>query len=190
MRAYHRWYTALLRLYPKVFRDRYGAELAQTFADLDRERRVKGQSEFVFVASVFAETSASVLRENLDRLRITARQLRIAALVSAALLTLPLVLTLANPASRLRGGAGGVGFDWMPGSFVVMGLMLLALILALQWSVQRLTSPAARLVAALGMLGVFGLVWVELAVGGVSQIFALAVFAHTATSGFVTLPVA
>ncbi len=104
---------------------------------------------------------------------LTARSFRIAAGATLALLAVPLVLTLANPASRLRGGPGSVGFDWMPGSFVMMGALLFALALAIQFALGRLHGPAARLGAVLAMLGVFLAIWAELAVDAVSKALAL-----------------
>ncbi|MEM6585120.1 MAG: hypothetical protein AAF692_05150 [Pseudomonadota bacterium] len=183
-------YQWLLRLYPRAFRERYGAQMAQTFADLDRERRETGRSSFLFLTGVFAETGASIVKENIDMLSITARQLRLAAFASLALLAVPLILTLANPASRLRGGAGGGGFDWMPGSFVVMGAMLFAVSLGVQWAARRLTTRASRSVAIAAIVAVFGLAWVELAVDGVSQVVGLFAFASKVSGVIPAFPLA
>ncbi|MDJ0977236.1 MAG: hypothetical protein QNI87_01735 [Erythrobacter sp.] len=166
---YHQWYKALLRLYPKGFRDRFGESMAQTFADLDRERRDAGRSPAAFLAWMFLETLASVALENVAMLNVTVRRLRKAALASGVLLALPLTLTLANPAARLRGGEGG-GFDWMPGSFVVMGVMLFAAALGVQIAAERIHGPTARAIAVLGVIAFFALIWVELAVDGISQL--------------------
>jgi hypothetical protein len=97
-----------------------------------------------------------------------------AALASLALLMVPLVLTLANPASRLRGGDGG-GFDWMPGSFVVMGALLFALALGVQVALRLFERPAARLGAVAAMLGLALAIWAELAVDAVSKGLALVI---------------
>ena len=186
----HRLYQWLLRLYPRAFRERYGAQMVQTFADLDRERGAAGQSSFLFLTGVFAETGASIVKENIDMLSITARQLRLAAFASLALLAVPLILTFANPASRLRGEAGGEGFDWMPGSFVVMGAMLFAAALGVQWAARRLTTRTSRSVAIAAIVAIFGLAWVELAVDGVSQIVGLLAFASKVSGVIPALPLA
>lgn len=102
-------------------------------------------------------------------LKLPLNHLRNAALASGALLLVPLILTLANPLSRLRGGPGG-GFDWMPGSFLLMGAMLFAAILGVQLVVRHAGSPTLRIALVLAILAAFGLVWVELAVDGVSQL--------------------
>ena len=100
---------------------------------------------------------------------LTSSHLRNAALASGALLLVPLILTLANPLSRLRGGPGG-GFDWMPGSFLVMGAMLFAAILGVQAALKHAGSPTLRIALVLAILAAFGLIWIELAVDGVSQL--------------------
>ncbi|MEM7701832.1 MAG: hypothetical protein AAF251_07835 [Pseudomonadota bacterium] len=48
--------------------------------------------------------------------------------------------------------------------------MLFSLALGLQWAAQRLPSPAARVIASVGLLGVIAMVWIELAVDGVSKL--------------------
>ena len=104
--------------------------------------------------------------------KIEASHFRNAAAVSACLLVLPLFLTLANPMSRLRGGSGG-GFDWMPGSFAVMGALLFLVVLAIQLVASRISGAIARGAAIVAIVALFGLVWVELAVDAVSRAAAL-----------------
>ena len=102
-------------------------------------------------------------------LKTQSTYLRTAALVSGALLAVPLALTFANPHSHLNGGAGG-GFDWGPGDFLIMGGMLFAATLGVQLALRRARAPGLRIAAVLAILAVFALVWIELAVGGVSQL--------------------
>ncbi|MEM6858844.1 MAG: hypothetical protein AAF559_13340 [Pseudomonadota bacterium] len=115
-----------------------------------------------------------------EREWIVLQDLRRAAFASLALLSLPLALTLANPASRIQGGDGG-GFDWMPGSFLVMGVMLFGSIMAIQMAARRLTSPGARALAVLLILAVVGAIWVELAVDGVSGLLFDLAFAQSSS---------
>ena len=120
---HERWYMWLLRLYPREFRDRFSRSMVQTFRDMDRERRDAGQSAPGFLAWVFFETTTGAIKENAAMLILSQRHLIHTAIATACLLMVPLVLTLSNPNARIYGGEGG-GFDWMPGSFLVMGVML------------------------------------------------------------------
>jgi hypothetical protein len=58
-------YKKLLMLYPKTFRERLTESMEQTFNDLCRERQETSQPFLLFMMSVFAETSISILQENL-----------------------------------------------------------------------------------------------------------------------------
>jgi hypothetical protein len=60
-----RLYKNLLRLYPKTFRERLAESMEQTFNDLCREKQETSQPFLLFMISVFAETSISILQENL-----------------------------------------------------------------------------------------------------------------------------
>lgn len=103
------WYSMLLRLYPRPFRERFGEGMEQTFRDLCREhgdsrRRLSG-----FVAWVFCETLAGIVQERamtLSHIRRTALRVALGAL---AALMAPLV------ASRVV-----EGWNWPPGAFVVV----------------------------------------------------------------------
>lgn len=96
-----------------------------------------------------------------------------AAIGAAALLTVPLALTLLNPAARLRGGPGGDGgWDWSTGSFALMGVLLFAAGLAGQVFLDRLSRPSSRFAAVALIALAVTLIWAELAVDGVSQALA------------------
>src|SRR5258705_12330090 len=45
-RRYRNWYSKLLRLYPKAYRDRFGEPMEQTFNDLCHERVKAGRALF------------------------------------------------------------------------------------------------------------------------------------------------
>lgn len=64
IRHCRKWYTKLLRLYPKPFRERFGEGMEQTFNDLCRERLKAGRPLFSFALWIFFETSAGIIREN------------------------------------------------------------------------------------------------------------------------------
>lgn len=61
-------YKRLISLYPRDFKERFGESMEQTFSDLCNEQsNVKGRLSLQFVVSTFVETSAGVVKENLDK---------------------------------------------------------------------------------------------------------------------------
>ncbi|MEK7511173.1 MAG: hypothetical protein AAB582_02975 [Patescibacteria group bacterium] len=98
-----------------------------------------------------------------------AKQIGRIVLGVVVVLLLPLALTLLNSSASIYGGAGG-GFDWMPGDFVVMGILLLLAGLAIDVVVRNLKNSSSRVLAVVGVVLLFLAVWVELAVEGVSQL--------------------
>src|SRR4029434_9686153 len=63
-RRYRNWYSKLLRLYPKAYRERFGEGMEQTFNDLCHERVKAGRGLFSLALWVFVETLAAIIREN------------------------------------------------------------------------------------------------------------------------------
>jgi hypothetical protein len=61
-RRWRAWYSALLRLYPAAFRDRFGEGMEQTFADLYRERRHADGIAAVFALCTFGETFVAIVK--------------------------------------------------------------------------------------------------------------------------------
>jgi len=167
-----RCYAWLLERYPRDFRDRYAASMAQTFGDLLRERREAGRSPFSFACATFLETTFAIARERLMAMSDWRRPMIQAGVASLFILTAPLMLTLTNPDARLNGGAGG-GFDWTLGSFVVMGVLLFAAGLGVQFAARKIRRPLPRILAGSAIVLVVLMIWVELAVDGVSQLFGL-----------------
>jgi hypothetical protein len=55
--------------------------------------------------------------------------------------------------------------NWSPLDFLVMGAMLIAVGWAINWSVQNVPNMAVRRVALVLIIGLFLLLWMELAVG-------------------------
>lgn len=99
------------------------------------------------------------------------RYIRVLVIVGALLLV-PLVLTLLNPSSHLRGGTGG-GWDWGPLDFPIMGALLFVFGIAIDFAARKLTNPAYRTLAIAGLVLALIAIWVEIAVDGVSQFLAL-----------------
>ena len=86
------------------------------------------------------------------------------AIATGLILLIPLVLTLLNPSASIYGGKGG-GWDWMPGDFVVMGILLFGTGLALEFTAKKLTNPVYRVAAMIAIVAALLLIWAELAVG-------------------------
>ena len=84
------------------------------------------------------------------------------ALGTLGLLLIPLALTLLNPTASIKGGPGG-GWDWLPGDFVVMGVIIfiVGLLLDLAWR----KTGRYRIPAVIAIVILFLWLWVELAVG-------------------------
>ena len=95
------------------------------------------------------------------------KRLIVWAVVVAFILLIPLVLTL------LGSGVDGEGWNWKLGDFIVMGVLLFGTGLALDFAVRKLTNPVYRVFAVIAIVVALVLIWVELAVDGVSQALAL-----------------
>lgn len=85
------------------------------------------------------------------------------------ILLIPLVLTIMNPNSTFNGGPGG-GADWGPGDFVLMGIILFVTGVAIDFAVRHISAPAHRMLVVGLIAAAFLVVWVELAVQGISQL--------------------
>ena len=64
---YRRWYSRLLHLYPRPFRDRFAEPMTQTFTDLARERADAKRGLLGFAIGAFLETSVQIMRENMTQ---------------------------------------------------------------------------------------------------------------------------
>ena len=92
--------------------------------------------------------------------------IRPAALTGLVLL-IPLALTIAD-----RHKAVGEGWHWSPSDFLVMGILLFSAGMAYQLVARKLTTTHGRAAVALGIVILVVGIWVELAVGGISQLIA------------------
>jgi peptidoglycan/LPS O-acetylase OafA/YrhL len=88
---YHACYAMLLRLYPRPFRERFAEGMAQTFRDLCREHSDAGRRLFGFALWIFFETMGGIVMENIMRMNQLGKTMLRVALVSLALLMVPLV---------------------------------------------------------------------------------------------------
>src|SRR4051812_24929135 len=106
---YQAWYAMLLRLYPRSFHERYGAEMAQTFQDLCRERRNSRFGLYSLALWVYFETFIGAIMENATHVQGIGKTALRVATVSLGFLMVPLV------ASRVVDG-----WNWSAGSFVAV----------------------------------------------------------------------
>ncbi len=94
------------------------------------------------------------------------RVIRIAGIVCLILL-IPLVLTIRD------GGVEGVGWNWKPGDFLVMGGLMFGTGLVIDFALRKFTNPIHKIAAIAAIVLAFLLVWVELAVDGITQMLEL-----------------
>jgi hypothetical protein len=154
LRRYRACYAHLLRLYPKPFRERFGAAMEQTFVDVLRERAEDGRGMSARALWMFVETSSGIVRERviwvLDRHRGIVR----VALGTALLLLIPFV------AMRFTEEV-----NWSLHDFVFMGVLLLAAGLGYELVARRAQRIAQRAAVGIVVATTFLLVWVNAAVG-------------------------
>jgi hypothetical protein len=163
---YRRWYSRLLGLYPRPFRQRFGEPMAQTFTDLIRERREARRGLIGFVAWTFAETGAGIMRENMTQLMETNNVIRWGrwVAVTAAVLAVPALL-MAFDIGVPDPGSGTEGVNWGPMDFAVIGVLVLGAGLLFEYASSRGGSTAHRVAVGIAVVAGLGLIWVNLAVG-------------------------
>jgi hypothetical protein len=125
-------YGKLLNCYPRVFRERFGESMEQTFDDLYKERNQRAGSGLLgFVLWIFVETAIGVVRERVLLLMEMSPMKHFLTSVSAAaiislLFTLPftiLELTTMSDAPRSRLSIAGYIFMWLLPMIFVLILM-------------------------------------------------------------------
>jgi hypothetical protein len=161
---YRRWYTRLLRLYPRPFRERFTEPMAQTFTDLARERTDANRGLIGFALATFAETTAGIMRENMTQLMQTRTVLRW-VLITAAVLAVPAIAMALNLAIPDPGSGTQDGVNWGPMDFAAMGVLILGGGLLYEYASSRSGTIAHRAAVGIAVLAGFGLIWVNLAVG-------------------------
>jgi hypothetical protein len=152
--GYGAWYARLLRFYPKRFRERFAEGMQQTFNDLCRERAAQRRSRFAFALSVFAETSAGIMKENGSMLVAGNKNTIRIVLAAATLLLIPLV------AMSFTGEVEWTAFD-----FIVAFVLLSAPAVAFEVITRMTGNFAYRAATGLALATAFFLIWANLAVG-------------------------
>lgn len=89
-------------------------------------------------------------------------------LVTVAILAVPMVLTLLNPNSHLRGGEGG-GWDWAPAGLLLIGPILFAFVFAIDFAWRKIAHPVYRILTVLFIVLALLLVWVQVVTDKVSE---------------------
>ncbi|MDQ2674188.1 MAG: hypothetical protein M3Y40_05985 [Chloroflexota bacterium] len=161
---YRRWYTRLLRLYPRPFQQRFAEPMAQTFTDLARERADASGGLHAFAVGTFAETTAGIMRENMTQLMQTRAIVRW-VVITALVLAVPALLMAFNLAIPDPGSATQDGVNWGPFDFAIMGVLVFGSGLLFEYASSRPGNTAHRAAVAIAVLAGFGLIWVNLAVG-------------------------
>ena|SRR5690348_10021282 len=147
-RLYATWYAMLLRLYPRPFRERFSEGMAQTFRDLCRERSSARRPLFGFALSIFCETLAGIVRENITHMNQLGKTVLRVALVSLGLLMVPLV------ASRLIDG-----WNWPARGFVVVYVLFFATGMAYALIARRMGAWSYKLGVGVALVAGFALGW-------------------------------
>lgn len=189
-RRYRHWYSKLLRLYPKAYRERLGAGMEQTFNDLCHERVKAGRGLFSLALWVFAETLAAILRENattvtrciMNRgstlfLRLVISLIAIAAL---AVCVFPLPRMIAQEAAKTPDTAWQI-YLFLVGAYMQVALFLFALYQAFKLlnyidgnkAFSELSVRALRHIKhsalTIGLLMMAGIVWVKVLSAGTGE---------------------
>jgi hypothetical protein len=147
-RRYRTCYAMLLRLYPRPFRDRFGEGMAQTFHDLCRERGDAGQGLFGFALWIFCETLGGIFMENLMRMNQLGKTMLRVALVSLALLMVPLV------ASQVV-----EGWHWNAGGFVFVYVLFFATGMAYALIARKMGAWSYKAGVGVALVAGFALGW-------------------------------
>lgn len=136
---------------PRLFHDRFGEEMAQTFHDLCRERRVAGRGLFGFVLYTFVETSLEIVRENMIQMTQMQKTVLRVALAALGLLMVPLI------ASRVV-----EGWNWSPGAFVFTYLLFFGTGMAYALIARTMNAWSYKAAVGLALVAGFVLGWADM----------------------------
>ena len=87
------------------------------------------------------------------------------AIVMGAILLIPLVLTLLNPNSHVRGGQGG-GWDWNLIGIIPIGLFLFVIGLLIDFVIRKVRNPIWRVLGVCVIVGAVLLLWAQIVSDG------------------------
>lgn len=101
-------------------------------------------------------------------------------LATLVILGIPMVLTLLNPNSHLRGGAGG-GWDWSPWGLVWAVPLIFCVGLAIDFAWRKIKSPVYRVLTILLIVLALLLAWVQVVTDQVSETIRILIEQPSAT---------
>jgi hypothetical protein len=153
IQRYRRFYSVLLRLYPRPYYERYGEGMEQTFRDILREGAVAEGRLLDRALWMFVETSVGIMRENTISM-FTQKRTFAFILAALALLIIPFL------AMQFR----WEGWDWKGGDFAIMAVLLTGAGIGLAAATNSEFSLRKRIIG-LGIVGFLFLLYVHLAVG-------------------------
>ena len=144
---YRYWYRVLLRFYTKPYRERFGESMEQTFHDLCRERATAGRGLIGFVLWVFLETSAGILKDNMNFIMVHHTKIMRVALATVVSLL-------------------AVGWVMVTGDPEIMALLMLSLLVigTIAYAATNNHSTAYRTAVGMALAAAFILFWM---IGGV-----------------------
>ncbi len=154
IRRYRRWYSRLLRLYPRAYHERFAESMEQTFTDLLRDRVDERKGLFGFVLWTFLETSVAMIKQNLNSALTQNKSVPRIALGTGLILLIPVIGMLFSD-----------GWHWGPLDFLIMGALLFGTGLTFDLISKQGGTLAYRVAAGIGCLAGLLLVWVNAAVG-------------------------
>lgn len=76
------------------------------------------------------------------------------AIVTGVILLIPLMLQL-----MIGTGVDGQGWNWKPGDFLVIGILLFSAGLAIDFAARKITNPTHRIFAIIAIIATFLLIW-------------------------------
>jgi hypothetical protein len=138
--------------------------MAQTFADLARERTEANRGLIGFTVGTFVETIAGILRENLAHMTMQTKNYLRWVLITAIVLAVPFLVMTLNIAV-FDPGDQDRGLNWGPMDFAILGVLVLSVGLLYEYASARGGTIVQRAAVGLALLAGLGLVWVNLAVG-------------------------
>ena len=151
VRRYRAWYAVLLRLYPRLFHERFGEGMAQTFYDLCRERSNAERGLFGLALWIFFETLVGIIREKTTRMTQMSKTILRVALVALGLLMVPLV------ASQVVDG-----WNWPPGTFVFVYVLFFGTGMAYALIARRMGVWSYKAGVGLALVAGFVLGWANM----------------------------
>lgn len=154
LQRYRQAYAALLRLYPRPFRERFGESMEQTFADLLADHVTRAESLFAFALWILFDTFTAVIREY--RSMMMTQNRAIARIAGATLLLLLVPLIAMQFTDEVR---------WGPLDFLIAGGLLFAAGITYELVAKRAKTTAYRAGVGLAAATALFLIWVNLAVG-------------------------